>query len=237
MTPRERRAFAVASILLLSASGLRALHEARRPAPVLPPDSAGIRDSLGRSTRAARAEADRRKRPLEEGERLDPNRAPEAELDRLPGVGPSVARAIVAARDTGPPFRRPDDLARVRGIGPATLARIGPRLDFSRAPPVLGPPGRRRPGSSAGGGFGPEFRSVLEPVGPGAPDTAEVVDLNRDGRTALESLPGIGPALAGRILEARRRTGGFRAVEELLQVRGIGPATLERIRPRVRVGR
>ncbi len=234
MTPRERRAFAVASVLLLSASGVRALHEARREAPVLPPDSAGILDSLGRRTRAARAEAERRKRPLDEGERLDPNRAPEADLDRLPGVGPSVARAIVAARDSGPPFRGPGDLTRVRGIGPATATRIAPHLDFSRPPPL----GAGGGSGSAGVGGGSRFygvRPVLERASPEATTEAEVVELNGADRLALESLPGIGPALAGRILEERSRRGGFRTVEELLAVRGVGPVTLERIRTRVRV--
>jgi competence protein ComEA len=49
----------------------------------------------------------------------------------------------------------------------------------------------------------------------------------------LEGLPGVGPALAGRILAERERIGGFAQVEDLLAVRGIGPATLERLRPLV----
>jgi competence protein ComEA len=59
------------------------------------------------------------------------------------------------------------------------------------------------------------------------------VDLNRADRASLERLPGIGPALAGRILELRGREGPFRAVEDLLEVSGIGPVTLERLEGRV----
>jgi competence protein ComEA len=59
------------------------------------------------------------------------------------------------------------------------------------------------------------------------------VDLNRAGEAELIALPGIGPALAGRILAERERRGRFRSVDELLEVRGIGPATLERLRERV----
>ena len=51
---------------------------------------------------------------------LDPNRADQMSLETLPGIGPVRARAIVAERARRP-FRRMEDLARVRGIGPRTL--------------------------------------------------------------------------------------------------------------------
>jgi competence protein ComEA len=52
---------------------------------------------------------------------LDLNQATVDQLDALPGVGPSTARAIVAWRTEHGPFRRVDDLLEVRGIGPAKL--------------------------------------------------------------------------------------------------------------------
>jgi len=61
------------------------------------------------------------------------------------------------------------------------------------------------------------------------------VNLNTATREELEALPGIGPALAQAILDRRREKGPFRRLEDLLEVRGIGPATLERLRPLVRV--
>jgi competence protein ComEA len=51
---------------------------------------------------------------------VDLNRAPLAELEALDGVGPALARRIVAAR----PFATIGDVARVRGIGPKRLARL-----------------------------------------------------------------------------------------------------------------
>ena len=59
---------------------------------------------------------------------IDVNQASAAELSLLPGVGPSLAAAIVADRESRGPFRRPRDLDRVRGIGPAILARILPHV-------------------------------------------------------------------------------------------------------------
>jgi competence protein ComEA len=49
---------------------------------------------------------------------IDPNQADAATLETLPGIGPARALAIVEAR----PFRRIEDLDRVPGIGPRTLA-------------------------------------------------------------------------------------------------------------------
>lgn len=69
---------------------------------------------------------------------------------------------------------------------------------------------------------------------PGRAEGATPVNVNTATQEQLESLPGIGPALAGRILEYRR-TRKFDTVDDLLQVRGIGPATLEKIREHVRV--
>jgi competence protein ComEA len=82
----------------------------------------------------------------------------------------------------------------------------------------------------AGGGRSPEPRRMESGQGP-------LVDLNRADARALDALPGIGPVLAGRIVEYRRRVGRFRTAEELLGVRGIGPALFERLRARVAVSR
>ena len=65
---------------------------------------------------------------------LDPNRADAATLETLPGIGPARAAAIVEARRRRP-FARVEDLIRVRGIGPHTLARVAPWLAV-REPPV-----------------------------------------------------------------------------------------------------
>lgn len=62
------------------------------------------------------------------------------------------------------------------------------------------------------------------------------VDLNTATQSELESLPGIGPAKARAILEYRQQHGPFLSVEELAKVKGIGPATVERLRPEVIAG-
>ena len=63
------------------------------------------------------------------------------------------------------------------------------------------------------------------------------VDLNDATATELVALPGIGPAMAGRILAYRKEHGRFASVDDLDRIRGIGPATLRRLRPLVHVDR
>jgi len=55
---------------------------------------------------------------------VDVNRATADELDRLPGVGPATATAIVTERQRNGPFANVDDLERVPGIGPAKLEAL-----------------------------------------------------------------------------------------------------------------
>jgi competence protein ComEA len=62
---------------------------------------------------------------------LDLDTATEPEIDALPYVGPSLARRIVANRDSLGPFGALAALRRVRGIGPATLERLGSLVTFS----------------------------------------------------------------------------------------------------------
>jgi competence ComEA-like helix-hairpin-helix protein len=67
-------------------------------------------------------------------------------------------------------------------------------------------------------------------------DRATALDLNAADERALETLPGIGPVLANRIVEHRRINGRYRNVDELRAVRGVGPRLIERLRPRVVAG-
>ncbi len=194
--------------------------------PALAWDSAGIGAELLRRSREEERRAAYRRKPLEPGETIDPNRADELTLDRLPGVGEGTARAIVEARESLGGFETVEELLRVRGIGPATLDRIRGRLDLSRGVPVA--LARTRADSNA--------RSP-HPNAPAPAPPAAPLDINEASTTQLEALPGVGPALARRIVEARARLGGFRTVEDLIDVRGIGPATLDRLKPLVRVRR
>jgi competence protein ComEA len=63
-----------------------------------------------------------------------------------------------------------------------------------------------------------------------------LVNINQATQKELETLPGIGPAYAARIIEYRGANGRFAKVEDLTKVTGIGTATLEKLKPYITVG-
>ena len=111
-TPRQRRALAG---LVLAGCALLAAQLSLRPAAVPDPPASHpphYEDLV---------------------DRLDPNAATVEELGVLPGVGRSKAQAIIDYRESAsrrPAFRTAADLSRVRGIGPAIVARLAPYLTF-----------------------------------------------------------------------------------------------------------
>jgi len=154
---------------------------------------------------------------------IELNTASSVELERLPGIGPVRAQAIVAHREAIGGFTSIEDLLDVYGIGEGTLARIRPyvtlRLDEAAASVPRAP------------ADGAPTESTPSPPTSAAPRS---INVNTAGFDELQAIPGIGPALAERILE-RRRGRPFASPEELIDVRGIGPVNFETMRPWVRV--
>ena len=125
------------------------------------------------------------------------------------GGGARVADAVGAAGGTTPD-------ADLDPLNLAARLSDGDRVFVPRKgqapPPVLGP-------GPAGDGS--------TPSGP--------VNLNTATAEQLEALSGVGPATAHAIITWRQQHGRFRSVQDLLQVRGIGPAKLEALRDQVTV--
>ena len=112
------------------------------------------------------------------------------------------------------------------GANPPTVATTG--AGSASAMPV--------PASVAGAPSGPAPTPVATdagvPISPGVLPDGRVV-LNAADEEALKTLPGIGPKRAQAILALRQRLVRFRAVEDLLRVKGIGRKTLAKIKPKV----
>jgi competence protein ComEA len=87
-----------------------------------------------------------------------------------------------------------------------------------------------KPGEAMTGAAGVVGGAAGSAAGPAAP-----VDLNTAGLAELDTLPGVGPVLAQRILDWRSQNGRFSTVDELGEVSGIGDKVLENLRPLVRV--
>lgn len=64
----------------------------------------------------------------------------------------------------------------------------------------------------------------------GGPSASGPININTATVEELDALPGVGPAIAGRIVEYREAYGAFTAIEEIMEVKGIGPATFEEIK-------
>ena len=62
------------------------------------------------------------------------------------------------------------------------------------------------------------------------------ININTADATTLDSLPGIGPVYASRIIEYRQANDGFKSIEEIEQIKGIGPATFEKMKDMITVG-
>ena len=69
-----------------------------------------------------------------------------------------------------------------------------------------------------------------------APVAANLVNLNTATVAQLESLPGIGAKTAQRIIEHRQKNGGFKKIEELMNVRGVGEKSFLKLKPLITVG-
>ncbi|WP_406727586.1 ComEA family DNA-binding protein [Streptomyces sp. GD-15H] len=212
----ERRSVIALSVVLVVAVGFAAQHFwGGRTQPVRAPEVVGAAVPRDESRPAAPAGA---AEPTDTG--TAGTAAPEIVVDvggkvRDPGVHrlPAGARVADALRAAGGvrPGTKTDGLNRARFLVDGEQVIVGGPA------PVAGP------GPVAGDTAG------TAGAGPTAP-----VSLNTATPDQLETLPGVGPVLARHIIEHRTRNGGFRSVDELREVNGIGDRRFADLRNLVR---
>jgi competence ComEA-like helix-hairpin-helix protein len=78
--------------------------------------------------------------------------------------------------------------------------------------------------------------TFVAPVLAAKPAPASKVNLNQATVEQLTALPGVGEKLAGRIVEYRQKSGGFKATNELMNVVGIGEKNFVKLQPYITVG-
>jgi competence protein ComEA len=132
---------------------------------------------------------------------IDLNKATAEELEELPRVGPSTAKKIIAGR----PYSKIDDLAKA-GV-PATV------ITAIRSKVHVGEAAAAKAKSKTDGASEPKTKS-------------EKVNINTADSAALEELPGIGPAHAKAIIEARP----FKSVDDLERVKGLGKSRIDALK-------
>lgn len=138
---------------------------------------------------------------------LDLNIASSRDFEALKGIGPVKASAIVAYREAHGGFRYVEDLLEVSGIGEKTLEGIKDWVHVGNTD---------------------SFSSSI-------PERDGKIHINLASEKDLLRLPGIGPVKAASIMDYRNTYGPFTSIDQLMEVRGIGPVTLEDIRHMVTI--
>ena len=221
MLSAERRAVLLLVALAVSGQGIRYL--VTRPGEA--PGQIQLLSLLpAGSPLAQRDSAMRQARPLGPGERLNADAASAVDLARLPRVGLALAKTIVANRDTHGSFGSIAALDRVPGIGPGLLRTLTPHLSFGGS---LNPGLRTGRSAAAGTPLASPDPRERNPAPQGSAGPA--LNVNHATAVELEGLPGIGPALARRIVADREAQGPFATTAALDRVPGIGPALLTRL--------
>jgi competence protein ComEA len=174
---------------------------------------------------------------------VDLNSADRSQLAQVPNIGPKLAERIEAHRSAKGGFRSVEDLERVEGIGPKIVEKVRPFVTVAGEPATP---------DAAASNLDPQIRhrnAAAMPSRPSAPPSPPVsrsrgsaklqpgdppVNVNTATAEELQQIPSVGPVTAANILAARAER-PFRSIDDLDRVRGIGPKTLEKIRPYVKV--
>ncbi len=146
----------------------------------------------------------KKKEPTDESGLVDLNKASLSQLKEVTGIGPATARNILTYRKKYGGFRSPSDLKNVTGIGPSTYRRLRDKVKTSTVYGIDAP----------------------EPASTGQRE----ININDAGKEALANLPGVGPVTAESIIRYRQNHGPFSEIDDLEDVSGLGPATVDKLR-------
>lgn len=143
---------------------------------------------------------------------FDPNTLGEEGWLRL-GIKPFIARNIEKYRLKGGQFKHPDDLSKIYGLTPDEVSRLLPYVQIK---------------NSLKGGE----REINEK---NTSKQAFVLDINLADSAAWESLRGIGPKLASRIVHFRERLGGFYSIAQVGETYGLPDSTFQKIKSQLKI--
>jgi competence protein ComEA len=172
---------------------------------------------------------------------VDINTADEKSLEALPGIGPALAKQIIAGR----PYKSVDDLRRVKGIGAAKIATLRDKVTVSAAataptaapapaaaPAAAAPAPAKAPVTTTGAGQAAPAKeartgsSATPKLAPG-----EKVNLNTATKEKLDALPEIGPVKAQAIIQNRP----YAKIEDVMKVPGIKEGIFAKIKGSITV--
>jgi len=158
--------------------------------PMVPPRPEPRANQADKTARADRASAPSPGAPSKSSP-VDLNTASQADIEKLPGIGPVKAKKIVANR----PYASVQDLSKA-GVSKKTIDEVTPMVTVGAAA-ATSPMASSRPEARAKNG------DRASPSSAGAPTKSSPVDLNTASQADIERLPGIGPVKAKKIIAAR----------------------------------
>ncbi|MFO1351129.1 MAG: helix-hairpin-helix domain-containing protein [Gammaproteobacteria bacterium] len=139
----------------------------------------------------------------------------------LKGVGPKQAAAIVEYRAQHGPFKSIDDLSQIKGIGEKTIAN---NRDLITLASPAAKPMKAKPAEETAMAGKPKSSNTA----------SDLININTASAKELDDgIKGVGPVLAARIVKYREENGPFKSIDDLVNVKGIGPATLDKIRGQI----
>ena len=160
--------------------------------------------------------------PADKAALVDINSASQAELEAVKGIGPVTAKKIIDNR----PYTSLTDLKKA-GLSSKQITEF---KSFLVAKPAPGAPAAAT---------APEAKKTVEPAAArkgkeakALPAAGTPVDLNTADQKALEALPGVGPTLAKRIMEARP----FQSLDDLSKIKGMTKTKVAALKDKVTVG-
>jgi competence protein ComEA len=160
------------------------------------------------------------------GTPVDLNAADQKALEALPGVGPTLAKRIMAAR----PIQNLDELAKVKGMSKAKAAALKDKVTFGAAAPAApaaapapvtpAAPAAAQPATAAKG------KAAAPKLAPG-----EKININTASEADLEKLPEIGPVKSKAIIAGRP----YKTPEDIMKVKGIKEGIYGKIKDHITV--
>jgi competence protein ComEA len=154
---------------------------------------------------------------------VDLNKASAAQLEDLPGIGPALAKKIVAGR----PYKSVSDLSKA-GISVNEIRKIDSMVTVSSASDAVSMKDEK-PAAKTAKDTAKKY-TVAKPVTPDAAPRA--IDVNKASEATLEGVSGIGSAYAKKIVDGRP----YKSIDDLVKA-GVPQATVDKIRTHVAVGR
>lgn len=144
---------------------------------------------------------------------FDPNTLPKDSFQLL-GISPKLSERILNYRKAGGQFKNPEDLKKIFGFPDEKYQDLKGFIQIKKAS---------------------DNKNEASPLSEKKEKSNSIINLNTADTTELMSLKGIGSKLSNRIIKFRNNAGGFYSIEQLTEVYGLKPETLEQIRPFITV--